>query len=162
MKKLLLALTLAALTFAALPFAAMAEDSPIVATYGTHNGSLPPEYAWDNFVVIHEDGKMEVRHCKGYETDGPGCKTRRGKATPEALEAIRAAALASGLAEKPASESEYPIVGGEGAWGSVFLDGQEIELMSDPAEEDAGRVNDVLRAIAAAIPDKFNRFMYPD
>lgn len=36
---------LPALTLAALPFAALAEDSPIVATYGTHNGSLPPEYA---------------------------------------------------------------------------------------------------------------------
>lgn len=157
MKKLLLALT-----FAALPFAALAEDSPIVATYGTHNGSLPPEYAWDNFVVIHEDGKMEVRHCKGYETDGPGCKTRRGKATPEALEAIRAAALASGLAEKPAAESEDVMVGGGGAWGSVFLDGQEIKLMSEPAEADASRVNAVLSAVAAAIPDKFDRFMHPD
>ncbi len=157
MKKLLLALTLAAL-----PFAALAEDSPIVATYGTHNGSLPPEYAWDNFVVIHADGKMEVRHCKGYETEGPGCKTRRGKATPEALEAIRAAALASGLAEKPAAESEDLMVGGGGTWGSVFLDGQEIKLMSEPAEADASRVNAVLSAVAAAIPDKFERFMHPD
>lgn len=157
MKKLLLALTLAAL-----PFAALAEDSPVVATYGTHNGSLPPEYAWDNYVVIHANGKMEVRHCKGYETDGPGCKTRRGKATPDAIEAIRAAALASGLAEKPAAESEDLMVGGGGAWGSVFLDGQEIKLMSEPAEADASRVNAVLSAVAAAIPDKFDRFMQPN
>ncbi|CAN1499473.1 hypothetical protein MCELHM10_00452 [Paracoccaceae bacterium] len=157
MKKLLLALTLAAL-----PFAALAEDSPVVATYGTHNGSLPPEYAWDNYVVIHANGKMEVRHCKGYETDGPGCKTRRGKATPDAIEAIRAAALASGLAEKPAAESEDLMVGGGGAWGSVFLDGQEIKLMSEPAEADASRVNAVLSAVAAAIPDKFDRFMHPN
>jgi len=157
MKKLLLALTLAAL-----PFAALAEDSPVVATYGTHNGSLPPEYAWDNYVVIHANGKMEVRHCKGYETDGPGCKTRRGKATPDAIEAIRAAALASGLAEKPAAESEDLMVGGGGAWGSVFLDGQEIKLMSEPAEADASRVNAVLGAVAAAIPDKFDRFMHPN
>lgn len=157
MKKLLLALTLATL-----PLAATAQESPIVATYGTNNGSLPPEYAWDNYVVIHEDGKMEVRHCKGYETEGAGCRTRRGKVTPEAIEAIRAAALASGLADKPAAESEYPMVGGDGVWGSAFLDGQEIELISDPAENDANRVGEVLRAIADAIPGKFDRFMHPN
>lgn len=157
MRTLLLALTLAIS-----PIAASAEDSPIVATYGSNNGSLPPEYAWDNQVVIREDGKMEVRHCEGYETEGPGCRTRRGKVTPEAMAAIRAAALASGLAEKPASESEYPMVGGDGVWGSVFLDGQEIELMSDPAEADASRVGEVLSAIAAAIPSKFDRFMHPN
>jgi hypothetical protein len=157
MRILLLALTLAISSVAA-----FAEDSPIVATYGTHNGSLPPEYAWDNHVVIQEDGKMEVRHCKGYETEGPGCKTRRGKVTLEAIEAIRAAALASGLAEKPAAESEYPMVGSGGIWGSVFLDGQEIELISEPAENDANRVGEVLRAIEAAIPDRFDRFMSPD
>jgi len=82
--------------------------------------------------------------------------------TPEAIEAILAAAVASGLAEKPAAESEYPMVGGGGAWGSVFIDGQEIELISDPAEDDANRVGEVLRTITAAIPDKFERFMHPD
>ena len=157
MKKLLLALTLAAS-----PFAAVAEGSPIVATYGTHNGSLPPEYAWDNHVVIHADGRMEVRHCKGYETEGPGCQTRRGKVPPEAIEAIRAAALASGLLERPANESEDLMVGGGGTWGSVFVDGQEIDLMSQPAAADANRVGDVLRAIKAAIPARFDRFMAPN
>lgn len=157
MKKLLLALTLAAI-----PLAALAEESPIVATYGTHNGSLPPEYAWDNHVVIHADGKIEVRHCTGYETEGPSCKSRRGKVAPEALETIRAAALASGLLEKPAAEAEDLMVGGGGTWGSVFLDGKEIKLMSEPAEADANRVGDVLRAIAKTIPDRFDRFMHPD
>lgn len=157
MKILLLAASLACL-----PLTALAEDSPVFVSYGTSNGSLPPEYAWDNTVTIHEDGTMEIRHCKGYETEGPGCRTRKGKVTDEAMTAIREAALASNLAEDPASETMYPTVGGGGSWGSVFIDGKEYELLWEAAEEDASRVSAVKSAIEAAIPAKFDRFMTPD
>lgn len=144
------------------PLAALADDAPIFVSYGTSNGSLPPEYAWDNKVTIHEDGKLLIKHCKGYETEGSACKTRKGKVTPEAMEAIRAAALASNLAADPADETMYPTVGGGGDWGVVYLEGQEYELLWEAAEEDAERVGAVKSAIRAAIPDKYDRFMHPD
>ena len=144
------------------PLASLADESPIFATYGTSNGSLPPEFAWDNDVTIHEDGKIEIRHCTGYETEGPGCKTRKGKVTEEDIAAIRAAALASDLAEKPATRSPDPMVGGGGDWGAVFIDGQEYKLLWDTIPEDADRVEAVKAAIRAAIPPKFESFMHPD
>lgn len=157
MKNLLLAVSLACLSSVA-----SAQDSSVLASYGTNNGSLPPEYAWDNEVTIHADGKLIIRHCTGYETEGPACKTRKGKVTEDAMAAIRDAALASDLAANPASPTDYPLVGGDAVWGSVHVDGQDYVLLSDPSEADASRVQAVLDAIAAAIPGRFEPFMSPD
>lgn len=145
----------------ALTLPAQAQDAAILAEYWTDSGSLPPEYAWDTTVTIREDGTLTLKHCKGYETEGPACKTRRAKVAEDALAAIWKAATDSGLAKKPARETDTPIVGGGLTGGRVILDGAEIKLISQPIEADAARVGPVLQAIAAAIPARFNRFLNP-
>lgn len=157
MKRLLFAVTLSTL-----PMIALAEDTPVLAEYWTDSGSLPPEYAWETSVTILQDGKLTLKHCRGYETEGPACKTRRAKVTPDTLEAIRDAARASGLVEKPARQSEDIMVGGGSVGGIVYLDGQKIALLSQPADEDAERVGTVLMATGAAIPARFDHFLTGD
>lgn len=142
--------------------AAIAQDAPVLAEYWTDSGSLPPEYAWETTVTILEDGALTLKHCKGYETEGPACKTRRAQVAEEALAAIRTAAVESGLADKPARETEFPMVGGGLTGGVVYIDGQKVKLLSQPADADADRVRKVLAAIAAAIPHRFDRFIDPD
>ena len=138
------------------------ELAPVLADYWTNSGSLPPEYAWETSILIREDGQLELKHCKGYETEGPACKLRTAKVSEDALQAIRAAAADSGLIEKPARETETPMVGGGLTWGRVNLVGGTVELPSQPAEADVARVGKVLAAIAAAIPARFARFTDPD
>lgn len=148
-----------AAALATLPLAALAEEAPILAEYWTDSGSLPPEYAWETSVTIYEDGRLELKRCKGYETEGAACKHRKAQVPEEALEAIRTAAAESGLAETPAQKSEFPMVGGGLTGGLVYVDGVKVPLPSQPAEADANRVGDVLRAIGAAIPARFDRFL---
>jgi hypothetical protein len=150
---LLLALTLSAQA---------GELAPVLADYWTNSGSLPPEYAWETSVLIREDGQLELKHCTGYEVDGPACKLRKAKVSEAALETIRAAATESGLIEKPARETDTPKVGGGLTWGRVNLVDGTVDLPSQPAEVDAARVGKVLEAIAAAIPPRFDRFTDPD
>lgn len=138
------------------------EPAPVLADYWTNSGSLPPEYAWETSVQIREDGQLTLKHCKGYETEGAACRTRRAKVSGAALDAIRAAATESGLIEAPARETDVPIVGGELAWGRVILAGGAVELPSQPAQADVQRVGKVLDAITAAIPPRFDRFLDPD
>ena len=142
--------------------AAIAQDAPVLAEYWTDSGSLPPEYAWETSVTILEDGRLTLKHCKGYETEGPACKTRRAKVSDDALSAILAAAQDSDLAEHPAQQAEYPMVGGGLTSGAVYLGGAKITLLSQPADADAARVGKVLSAIAAAIPPRFDRFTHHD
>lgn len=134
----------------------------VLAEYQTDSGSLPPEYAWDTTVSILTDGHLTLKHCTGYETEGPYCKTRRATVAEDALAAIRKAATESGLAEKPAREAEEIVVGGGLTGGAVYLDGKKIDLLPQPAAADVERVGKVLDAIAAAIPPRFDRFMDPD
>lgn len=54
------------------------------------------------------------------------------------------------------------MVGGGLTSGAVYIDGKKIVLLSQPVEEDAARVGKVLSAIAAAIPQRFDRFTDPD
>ena len=138
------------------------ELAPVLADYWTDSGSLPPEYAWETSILIREDGQLELKHCRGYETDGPACKLRSARVPEAALDAIRAAATESGLIEKPARETDTPMVGGGLTWGRVNLVGGTVELPSQPAEADVERVGKVLNAIAAAIPRRFERFLDPD
>lgn len=142
--------------------AVFAQDAPVLAEYWTDSGSLPPEYAWETTVTILDDGALTLKHCKGYETEGPACKTRRAKVSDEALSAILAAARDSDLATNPALPTEYPMVGGGSTSGAVYLDGAKIVLLGQPAEADISRVGKVLDAIAAAIPPRFDRFTDPD
>lgn len=147
----------------ALTLSAQAEElAPVLADYWTNSGSLPPEYAWETSILIREDGQLELKHCKGYETEGPACKLRRAKVSEEALQAIRTAATESGLVEKPARETDTPTVGGGLTWGRVNLAEGTVELPSEPAEADVERVGKVLAAIAAAIPPRLDRFTDPD
>lgn len=147
----------------ALALPAQADElAPILADYWTNSGSLPPEYAWETSILIREDGQLELKHCRGYETEGPACKLRRAKVPEAALDAIRAAATESGLVKKPARDTDTPIVGGGLTWGRVNLAEGTVELPPQPAEADAKRVGKVLAAIAAAIPPRFDRFMDPD
>jgi hypothetical protein len=142
--------------------AAIGQDAPVLAEYRTDSGSLPPEYAWETSVTILEDRQLTLKHCKGYETDGPACKTRRATVSKDTLAAILAAARDSDLAAKPALPTEYPMVGGGLTSGVVYLDGEKITLLSQPAEADVPRVGKVLAAVAAAIPPRFDRFTDPD
>jgi hypothetical protein len=147
----------------AVAYPAQADElAPVLADYWTNNGSLPPEYAWETSILIREDGQLELKHCKGYETEGQACKLREAKVSEAALDAIRAAATESGLIEKPARETETPMVGGGLIWGRVNLVGGTVELPSQPADDDVERVGKVLAAIAAAIPARFDRFTDPD
>lgn len=149
--------------FLALVLPAQADEfAPVLADYWTNSGSLPPEYAWETSILIREDGRLELKHCKGYETEGPACKLRQAKVSEAALDAIRVAASESGLIEKPARETETPMVGGGLTWGRVNLVGGTVDLPSQPAEADVERVGKVLAAIAAAIPPRFDRFTDPD
>ena len=142
--------------------AVFAQDAPVLAEYWTDSGSLPPEYAWETTITILEDGTLTLKHCKGYETEGPACKIRRARVAEEALAVIRTAAAESGLAKDPARETETPMVGGGLTGGLVYVEGQEVRLLSQPAKADADRVGKVLAAIAAAIPARFDRFTDPD
>lgn len=148
--------------FLALALPVQAQEAPILAEYWTNNGSLPPEYAWETEVTIREDGALTLKHCKGYETEGPACKIRRARVDEPALDAIRAAARESGLAERPARETDMPVVGGGLTGGAVYLDGQQVRLLSQPVDADVARVSPVLQAIAAAIPRRFARFLDAD
>ncbi|NJS40297.1 MAG: hypothetical protein HC783_16270 [Rhodobacteraceae bacterium] len=142
-----------------MPLPALAQEAPVFATYSANSGSLPPENAWETTVTLYADGRLTLRRCTGYETEGPACKDRKAKVTPEALEAIRAAAMASELAETPAKPSDYPMVGGSVIFATVTLDGVTVTLPSDVAESDAARVANVLRAVRAAIPARLDRFL---
>jgi hypothetical protein len=147
----------------ALALPAQADElAPVLADYWTDSGSLPPEYAWETSILIREDGQLELKHCKGYETEGPACKLRTAKVAEAALDAIRAAATDSGLIERPARETDTPMVGGGSTWGRVNLAEGTVELPSQPAEADVERVGKVLAAIAAAIPSRFDRFLDAD
>lgn len=145
------------LTLLAVPGAALAKDSPVLATYYTNNCCLPPEYAYEVTVTIHEDGALTLVRCEGYATEGPGCKTRHAKLTDAALAEILAAAGASGLAKTPAALDPDPPIGGGGTSGSVVLDGVEIVLPWNPAAADADRVRQVLRVIAGTFPAKLTQ-----
>lgn len=144
----------AAILFAALfaLTATPARAAEVLAEYWANSGSLPPEYAWDVTVTIHTDGQVILTHCKGYATEPPGCKTRKGKADAAKLDAIRAAVAEADLIANPARTSDEIIVGGGITAGRVTLDGQKINLPSLPVVEDANRVSMVLRAVYAAIP----------
>jgi hypothetical protein len=156
MTRLLVALLVAA----ALP--ARAELAPVFADYWTNSGSLPPEHAWETSVIIREDGALELKHCKGYETEGPACELRSGRVSEEALDAIRKAASDSGLVDNPARETTRPTVGGGLTWGRVNLGDKTVELIPQPVESDTDRVEQVLQAIAAAIPPDFDPLVAPD
>lgn len=147
----------------ALALPAQADElAPVLADYFTNSGSLPPEYAWETSILIREDGELELKHCKGYETEGPACKLRRAKVSDAALQAIRAAAAESGLIQNPARETDTPMVGGGLTWGRVNLAEGTVDLPSQPAEADVPRIRKVLAAIADAIPPRFDRFTDPD
>ena len=139
---------------------ALAQDAPVFVDYWAGSGGLPPEYTWQVDVTIRADGALLLKHCKGYETDGPACKTRKAKVAPEALEAIRAAVVAQGLDKTPAREAEYPMVGGDVVGAKVYLESGPVALLSDPADADVPRVRAALAAIEAAIPKRLrNRFL---
>lgn len=99
------------LLFFALPQTVRAEDAPL-AEYWANSGSLPPEYAWDVTITISAAGNLVLKHCTGYETEGPACKTRKATVSAADLAAIIAAAKAAELAEKPARQTEDIPVGG--------------------------------------------------
>lgn len=147
----------------ALALPALAEEpAPVLADYWMSSGSLPPEHAWETSIRIRADGRLDLKHCRGYETGGPACEQRKAKVSDTALEAIRTAAADSGLLERPARETDAPVVGGGLTWGRVHLSGGTVALPSQPAEADMQRVGKVLAAIAADIPQRLNRFTDPD
>lgn len=136
----------------ALAFPAEAEAPPVLAVWHANSGSLPPEFAWSTQVTILADGGLTLTHCRGYETEPPGCETREGQATEAALAKILQAVSESGVVTTPPRKLDDPPVGGGATWAFVTVDGQTVELMDFPIEKDRARVRLVLDAIAAAIP----------
>lgn len=134
------------------PAAAPAQEAEVLATHWSRSGTVAPPYAWSVTTVIRVDGQVSVTRCKGYDTEGPNCTTRTGKATLDRLEAIRTAVAASGLMATPAREATDFPVGGGTSGGTVRVDGATVVLPPFPAEADVARVADVLSAIVAAIP----------
>lgn len=134
------------------PGAAMAEPE-ILATLTANSGSLPPPYAWNVEVTVSSEGRVTVTRCTGYETEGPACKTGEGAAVPGSLEAIRQSAEASGLADRPATAIDPPMVGGGWTSGTVRLGDRSIALIAQPIPADEDRVATVLAVIGAAIPE---------
>lgn len=139
-----------------LPLPASAQG---LATYWANSGSLPPEHAWNVNVTIAADGTLVLKHCTGYETEGPACKTRKAKVDAAQLDAIRAAVAEADLVATPARQAEDVPPGGGSAGGSVILDGETVVLPAWPVAQDAERVAAVLNAITAAIPARLGRFM---
>lgn len=138
--------------FLLMPVTAMAE-SDILATLTANSGSLPPPYAWNVEVTVRTDGRVTVTRCTGYETEGPACKTGEGAAVAGSVEAIRQAAEASGLADRPATAIDPPMVGGAWTGGTVRLGESSIALIAQPIPADEDRVSTVLAVIGAAIPE---------
>ena len=143
----------------ALATSGLTKEAAVLARYKTNNCCLSPEYATDVTITIRADGKLTLKLCEGYATDSPGCINRRAKVSESVLEAIRAAATASGPAEGPTVKTPDFPVGGGSASGSVFLDGTEIELLAFPGYPDSERVQPVSEAIRKAVPAKFQRFL---
>jgi hypothetical protein len=144
-----------------LALASPAWGQDVLATYHTDNCCLPPEYAMEVNVTIRQDGALTLVRCDSYTNEGEGCQTRHARLTEGAVQAIRAAALASGLAKDPATpapDDQIPIGGGSTS-GLVVLDGVDIPLLAFPVAEDAERVGAVLTAIRTAIPARLNRYL---
>ena len=143
---------IAALLMLTSPPAASAQEAEVLATSWSRSGTVAPAYAWSVTTVIRIDGQVSVTACKGYDTEGPNCTTRKGTAAPDRLDAIRAAVAASGLLDAPAREADSFPVGGGTNGGSVQIGGVTVVLPPFPAEADIPRVAAVMAAIATAIP----------
>lgn len=128
------------------PLAAHADAAGLLAEYWTDSGSLPPEYAWETKVRITADGALTLRYCTGYETEGPACKTRKGRVDEAHRAAILAVVAEGGLLAKPARQTEDIPVGGGATGGKVYVEGQPIALPAFPVEQDAARVGAVVKA----------------
>ena len=151
-----------ALTLTLAPFAALADDAPVLAEYFTNSGTLPPKYAWSTVVTLREDGSLTLKHCRGYDTEGPACQLLEARVPADEVQAIRDAALASGLAADPAEPSDNVPVGGGTVSGAVYLDGQRLALPAFPVEADQDRVAEMLRQIEVAIPERFDSVVDAD
>ncbi|MFM7335761.1 MAG: hypothetical protein ACKO1H_15375 [Tabrizicola sp.] len=139
-----------------------AEEAPVLAKINATSGSLPPPYAWSVVISIGTDGLVSVTRCKGYETEGPACKTGTATTTPEALEAIRLGARASGLATRPARSLDPPMVGGGSISGTVHVDGQTIDLVAQPVPEDVNRVTTLIELIGGVVPAELDPILSGD
>lgn len=150
------------LTLALLLVTSAQADEATLATLTANSGSLPPPHAWSVWITIATDGTVTAKRCKGYETEGPACKTATATTSAEKLEAIRTAAQASGLATHPAKPLDPPMVGGGTISGTVLLDGQTIEMIPQPAPEDAERVNTLVDVVGAAVPRELDAVLSSD
>ena len=145
----LLALTA---SFPATALVVLPEIPSQLVEYAASSGSLPPEYAWNTHVVIWTDGKLKLTHCKGYQTDGPSCTISHAQIAAADIDRILAALSASHLANRAAKAQDAPPVGGGSDRGTIWLQGQAIDLPAFPVAKDADRVRAVLDAIVAAVP----------
>lgn len=123
----------------------------VFATYGYDNGSLPPPYREEFRAAFSHEGQVRLTACRGYGEEG--CVSLEAEMRPGAAERIAAAARASGLAEKPAQKDPEPPIGGGLAWGEVVLGGATYSAIALPAPEDASRVEALLAALDAELPE---------
>ncbi|SIO32964.1 hypothetical protein [Vannielia litorea] len=130
-------------------------DGPLpdaFATYGYDNGSLPPPYREEFRAEFSRSGMVLLTACRGY--DDSGCVSMTAPMKDGGMLRIEQSARASGLAERPARKNPQPPIGGGLAWGKVVLDGgQTCDAIALPAEGDVARVEALLAALDAEIPD---------
>lgn len=147
-------LTSLALAFSLAASPLLAQDTTEFAYWGENSGSLPPEYAWDYGVTFMADRHAEVRYCKGYATEAPGCATTKFRLSKRKFATLQAvlAPLEADLAANPAKDDLNPPVGGGSVYGKLSMNGHEVALYAFPMADDAARVNAVLDVLRNNTP----------
>ena len=130
------------------------QDSVEFAYWGENSGSLPPEYAWDYSVTFLENRQAEVRYCKGYSNEAPGCATAKFRLSKRKLAQLTAALtpLEAELIAHPATDDPDPPIGGGAVYGKLTMNGNEVQLYAFSIGDSAARVAEVLDLLRQYTP----------
>ncbi len=149
-------MTLKPLLIAMLLFAhpVYSQDSPWFAYWGENSGSLPPEYAWDYSVTFLENRQAEVRYCKGYSNDAPGCASAKFRLSKHKSAQLMAALtpLEAELSAHPATDDPDPPIGGSAIYGKLTMNGNSVPLHAFSIGDSAARVAEVLELLRQYTP----------
>lgn len=148
-----------ALTLSLLPLSAFAADPALARYYRNTDFPGPDAYIVD--VAISSAGQLVVKRCPPGGAADSACQIATATVAEAQLDAITAAADASGLAASPALQDIDIIPTGTIIGGGVWLNGSYLNLPSVlSTTDDAERVRPVLDAIEAAIPQDLRDTMF--
>jgi hypothetical protein len=130
------------------------QDNTQFAYWGDYSGSLPPEYAWDYRVTFLENRQAEVRYCKGYSNDAPGCATAKFRLSKRKFAQLMAALtpLEAELSTNPAQDDPDPPIGGGAVYGKLTMNGNDVPLYAFSIGDSAARVAEVLDLLRQFTP----------